>query len=149
MISLLTVLGPRYGADFHQLDSLAEGPHWPPDSQEAEIGMLVVETIAKIGRAYFSLGKPKKEICRNMHVSRKVVWTMIRSDAAEFHYERSTQPLLAAAIGKQDALFARRYVVSHCVANGRALPPRTVSMVDFEPRFRLTSVPKDFRLLRS
>ena len=28
--------------------------------------MLVVETIAKIGRAYFSLGKPIKEICREL-----------------------------------------------------------------------------------
>jgi hypothetical protein len=28
-------------------DPRAEGPHRPPDSQEAEIGTLVVETIAK------------------------------------------------------------------------------------------------------
>ena len=55
--------------------------------------MLVVETIAKIRRAYFSLGKPIKEICRDLHVSRKVVRKVIRSDATEFHYERSTQPL--------------------------------------------------------
>ena len=34
--------------------------------------MLVVETIAKIRRAYFSLGKPIKEICRELHLSRKV-----------------------------------------------------------------------------
>jgi transposase len=55
--------------------------------------MLVVETIAKIRRAYFSLGKPIKEICRELHVSRKVVRKVIRSDATEFHYERLTQPL--------------------------------------------------------
>ena len=55
--------------------------------------MLVVETIAKIGRAYFSLGKPIKEICRELHLSRKVVRKVIRSNATEFHYERSRQPL--------------------------------------------------------
>ena len=55
--------------------------------------MLVVETIAKIRRAYFSLGKSIKEICRDLHVSRKVVRKVIRSDATEFHYERSRQPL--------------------------------------------------------
>jgi len=55
--------------------------------------MLVVETIAKIRRAYFSQGKSIKEICRDLHVSRKVVRKVIRSDATEFHYERSRQPL--------------------------------------------------------
>jgi transposase len=55
--------------------------------------MLVVETIAKIRRAYFSLGKPIKEICRELHLSRKVVRKVIRSNATEFHYERSHQPL--------------------------------------------------------
>ena len=39
--------------------------------------MLVVETIAKIRRAYFSLGKPIKEICRELHLSRKVVRKVI------------------------------------------------------------------------
>ena len=55
--------------------------------------MLVVETIAKIRRAYFTLGKPIKEICRELRISRKVVRKVIRSDATEFHYERSRQPL--------------------------------------------------------
>ena len=55
--------------------------------------MLVVETIAKIRRAHFSQGKSIKEICRHLHVSRKVVRKVIRSDATEFHYERSRQPL--------------------------------------------------------
>ena len=56
--------------------------------------MLVVETIAKIRRAYFSLGKPPiKEICRELRVSRKVVRKVIRSNATEFRYERSRQPL--------------------------------------------------------
>ena len=55
--------------------------------------MLVVETIAKIRRAYFVQKKPIKEICRTLHVSRKVVRKVIRSDATEFHYEREKQPL--------------------------------------------------------
>jgi transposase len=55
--------------------------------------MLVVETIAKIRRAYFLLGKPIKEICRELGVSRKVVRKVIRSNATEFHYERARQPL--------------------------------------------------------
>jgi transposase len=55
--------------------------------------MLVVETIAKIRRAYFTLGKPIREICRELRISRKTVRKVIRSDATEFHYERSRQPL--------------------------------------------------------
>jgi transposase len=55
--------------------------------------MLVVETIAKIRRAFFVQKKSIKEICRDLRVSRKVVRKIIRSDATEFHYERSTQPL--------------------------------------------------------
>jgi transposase len=55
--------------------------------------MLVVETIAKIRRAYFAQKKPIKEICRDLHVSRKVVRKVIRSNATEFHYERTAQPL--------------------------------------------------------
>ena len=36
---------------------------------EAEVGMLVVETIAKIRRAYFVDGHPIKAICRELGVS--------------------------------------------------------------------------------
>src|SRR3981081_1775073 len=59
----------------------------------AEIGMLVVETIAKIRRAYFVTGQPIKAICRDLGVSRKVVRKVIRSEATEFRYEREAQPL--------------------------------------------------------
>ena len=59
----------------------------------AEIGMSVVETIAKIRRGYFSRGKPIKESCRDPHVSRKVVRKVIRSNATEFRHQRSTRPL--------------------------------------------------------
>jgi transposase-like protein len=55
--------------------------------------MLVVETIAKIRRAFFRRGKSIKAICRELGVSREVVRKMIRSGATEFRYEREEQPL--------------------------------------------------------
>jgi transposase len=55
--------------------------------------MLVVETVAKIRRAYFVQGKAIKAICRELGVSRKVVRKVLRSEATEFHYERDEQPL--------------------------------------------------------
>src|SRR5881394_4569516 len=54
--------------------------------------MLVVETIAKIRRAFFVQKKPIKTICREFRVSRRVVRKAIRSQATEFRYERSRQP---------------------------------------------------------
>lgn len=54
--------------------------------------MLVVETIAKIRRAYFIQKKPIKAICRDLKVSRKVVRKVVRSEATEFRYERDRQP---------------------------------------------------------
>jgi hypothetical protein len=65
--------------------------------------MLVLETIAKIRLAYFVQRKTIKAICRELKVSRKVVRKVLRSDATEFRYERSEQPL--PRIGPwQDAL---------------------------------------------
>ena len=61
--------------------------------------MLVVETIAKIRRAYFVDGRPIKAICRELGVSRKVVRKVIRSQATEFQYERETQPSRRWALG--------------------------------------------------
>ena len=52
--------------------------------------MLLVEMIAKIPRAFFGQGKA---ICRQLGLSRKVVWKVIRSSAKEFHYERKHQAL--------------------------------------------------------
>ena len=53
----------------------------------------MLETIAKIRRAYFVHGQPIKAICRDLGVSRKVVRKVIRSEATEFRYEREAQPL--------------------------------------------------------
>src|ERR1700731_2427253 len=59
----------------------------------ARLGMLVVETIAKIRRAFFVQKRPTKAICREFRLSRKVVRKVIRSEATEFRYERGRQPL--------------------------------------------------------
>src|SRR3954464_11570017 len=65
--------------------------------------MLVLETVAKIRRAYFVQKKPIKAFCRELRVSRKVVRKVLRSEATEFRYERGAQPL--PRIGPwQDAL---------------------------------------------
>ena len=55
--------------------------------------MLIVETIAKIRRAFFIQGKAIKAICRDLGVSRKVVRKVIRSGSTEFRYHREDQPL--------------------------------------------------------
>jgi hypothetical protein len=51
---------------------------------EAGVGMLVVETIAKIRREYFVQKKPIKAICREFRLSRKVVRKVIRSERPSF-----------------------------------------------------------------
>src|SRR3954465_10330358 len=58
-----------------------------------EVGMLIVETIAKIRRAFFGQGTSIKANCRVLRVLRKVVRKVIRSKATEFRYEREAQPL--------------------------------------------------------
>src|SRR3954464_3425997 len=59
----------------------------------AGLGMLVVETIAKIRRPYFAQKKPIKAICREFRLSRKVVRKVIRSEGTEVRYERGKKPL--------------------------------------------------------
>jgi len=54
--------------------------------------MLVVETVARVRRAYFVQEKSIKEIVRDLKVSRKTVRKVIRSGATSFHYARGTQP---------------------------------------------------------
>ncbi len=60
-----------------------------PRVSGAEFGMLVVETIAKIRRAHFVHGKPIKQICRELKLSRKVVRKVLRSEETAFEYKRS------------------------------------------------------------
>ena len=56
------------------------------------VGMLVVETIAKIRRLHLGQGLPIKAICRQLGLSRKVVRKVLRTGATEFRYERAEQP---------------------------------------------------------
>lgn len=55
--------------------------------------MLVVETIAKIRRAYFVQRKTIKEIVRALRVSRNTVRKVLRFGATELRYEREVRPL--------------------------------------------------------
>ena len=64
----------------------------PVGDMGAKQGMLIMETIGKIRRAYFVQKTPIKEICREFHLSRKVVRKVIRSQATEFRYARGRQP---------------------------------------------------------
>ena len=85
-------------------------------------GMLIVETIAKVRRAYFVQKKPIKAICREFRLSRKVVRKVIRSQATEFHYERGTQPLpkIGPWRGELDSLL---------LANERKTPRERLTLV--------------------
>src|ERR1700676_3889083 len=86
----------------------------------AEIGMLIVETIAKIRRLFFVQGKPIKAICRELRLSRKVVRKVLRSKATEFRYEREEQALETRHARSSKSLHASSPMTSSC------RPQRTV-----------------------
>jgi hypothetical protein len=81
--------------------------------------MLVVETIAKIRRAFFGQGKAIKAICRELGLSRKVVRRVIRSGATEFHYEREHQPLpkIGPWRDRRDAMLLAKSTPSDYLSN--------------------------------
>src|SRR3712207_4262169 len=54
--------------------------------------MLIVETIARIKRAYHNEGKSIRRIARELRLSRKFLRKAIHSPDAEFRYERTRQP---------------------------------------------------------
>jgi transposase len=88
--------------------------------------MLVVETVAKLRRAYFVQGKTIQAICRELRISRQVVRKVVRSEATEVRYERGEQPL--PRIGPwQDAL--DRLLASH---EGKARRERLTLIRVFE-----------------
>ena len=66
-----------------------KGPHRPPDLLG---GRVRDADCGDDSLAYFSRKMTIKAICRDLHVSRKVVRKVIRSQATEFHYERDVQP---------------------------------------------------------
>jgi hypothetical protein len=53
--------------------------------------MLVVETVAKIRRAYFGQGKAIQETCRALPPPSKVVRKVLRSDETALSYQRGVQ----------------------------------------------------------
>ena len=61
--------------------------------------MLVVETLAKIRRAFLVHGKAIKEMCREFRLSRKVVRKVIRSDETAFSRSRSSDRGSSCSIG--------------------------------------------------
>jgi hypothetical protein len=56
------------------------------------LGILIVETIARIRREHFIKGKTIKEIARDLKVSRNTVRKVLRSGETSFEYERVVQP---------------------------------------------------------
>jgi hypothetical protein len=88
--------------------------------------MLMVETVAKIGRAHFVQGKSIKAICRELRVSRKVV----RSDATEFRYRREPRtsdahPFIRRVPRAYDAVrrYARSWLRDHATTSENACVP--------------------------
>ena len=61
------------------------------------MGMIGVDKIGEIRRAYFEQHRPIKEIVRTLSVSRATVRKVIRGHKTEFNYERefSRRPSLA------------------------------------------------------
>src|SRR5258707_8603098 len=55
-------------------------------------GMIGVDIIGGIRRAYFEQHRPIKEIARTLSVSRATVRKVIRGQATAFKYERGVQP---------------------------------------------------------
>src|SRR5437879_414168 len=60
------------------------GGAWP--------GMVTVETIGRIRRAFLVDHKPIRQIVRELRISRKTVRKAIRGSSTEFRYERGVQP---------------------------------------------------------
>src|ERR1700748_300802 len=60
------------------------GGAWP--------GMVTVETIGRIRRAFWVDKEPIRQIVREVRVSRQTVRRAIRGTSTEFRYERQVQP---------------------------------------------------------
>ena len=55
--------------------------------------MKLVDTIARVRRAFHVQGWPVKRNVRELHVSRNTVRKILRSDETDFSYERERQPM--------------------------------------------------------
>ena len=79
------------------------------------MGMIGVDKIGQIRRAFFERHLPIKEIVRSLFVSRATVRKVIRGTATEFRYERGVQPApklewveILTAILEKEARLPRR-----------------------------------------
>src|SRR5271168_2686601 len=77
------------------------------------MGMIGVDKIGEIRRAYFEQHRASKEIVRTLSVSRATVRKVIRGHETEFKYERGIQPtpklgnwveILTEILEKEDGL---------------------------------------------
>ena len=67
-------------------------PLFIEQTMKGQLGMICVETIAKVRRLHFVEKRQIKDICRCLNLSRETVRKIIRSDDTEFKYERKSQP---------------------------------------------------------
>src|SRR5262250_894035 len=69
-------------------------------------GMVTVETIGRIRRAFLVEKKPIRQIVRELRISRQTVRKAIRGSSVEFRYERQVQPQprLGAYVARLDGL---------------------------------------------
>ena len=74
------------------------GGAWP--------GMVTVETIGRIRRAFWVDKKPIRQIVRELRISRQTVRKAIRGSSTEFRYERQVQPQprLGAYVARLEAM---------------------------------------------
>jgi hypothetical protein len=89
--------------------------------------MLVVETIAKIRRAFFLQGKAIKAICRDLGVSRKVVrkaFTLFKGTCGRGIYDNMKTAVETVFVGR-DRLYNRRFLqmCSHYLVDPVACTP--------------------------
>jgi len=72
----------------------------------AWLGMVTVETIGRIRRAFWVDKKPIRQIVRELRISRQTVRKAIRGSSVEFRYERRVQPQprLGAYVARLDGL---------------------------------------------
>ena len=78
--------------------------------------MLIVETIAKIRRAYHRDKKSIRQIAKEMNLARNTVRKIIRSDVTELHYERTVQP--------RPKLEAYKDLLTQSLEEDREKPPK-------------------------
>ena len=83
--SVFGVIGFRKGPP-------GDGVHSAPEGIGSRVWDAGCETIATIRRAHFVQGKPIKQICRELKLSRKLVRKVLRPEETAVEHKRSVQP---------------------------------------------------------